>query len=213
MTLPEDLVDQRSAASVNVPLTTVGNGLAYLNEVITVRRNVPRSEGITAETWARTVQPQPYAVISSQRIGRDRFPDVNTGANEGKHMYFSLNPFLIDGATLVSATAYVNATGTGHLGLPAYMPAMTAMVWDSAAPLAYDLKSTGFTVDSSANVAAFEARHTIVSTFDQNNTISLQASTGLSYWLVLVNEGGANAQSSFTVDAVILTLTAPRHQT
>ena len=214
ITLPQDLVDQRSAASVNDPITAVANGVAYLNQVATTRRNIGAPIGVSSATWARTVQPQAYgANTGGQRIGADTFQNVNVGANEGKHLYWDLTPYLINGCTLVNATVYLSAVGTAHGALPAYMPAVTALIWDSAAPLAYDLNTAGFTVDASASVAAYEARHTVVATFDQYNTINLGYTTGVTYWLAIVNEGGANAKAGLTVEAVVIEMTAPRYQT
>lgn len=106
-----------------------------------------------------------------------------------RHWYFiSLDPHVLEGATLTSAV--FNLRAAAHSLMPANMPRVAiARVGSSGGA---SLLAAGTVVDSSANLAAFEVDHTITFTPNQNNVIDRSA---FSYMAIIGDEGGANAVS------------------
>jgi hypothetical protein len=210
ITLPQDLVDQRSAASVNVPFATLADAVAYLSAPITVYRRVTRpppyisaGTALAGDTaFTTVVAPTPttsYALA---------FPDVYTAGAEGKIMYFPLLD-LHDGMTITAATVRMTAAG-GHGALPLLMPGICVIRREVSTGTISSLQSGGFALDSSAGLGAYEASHNVAtgSAIDQNNTVDTRT---YEYFLLVQNEGHTNAVLGLAVHGAYITATAPRY--
>lgn len=211
ITLPQDLVDQRSAASVNVPFATLADAAAYIVQTITVYRRVTRpppyiSAGVAVAgdtAFTTVVAPTPttsYALT---------FLDVYVWGASGKIFYFPLLD-LHDGMTITAATVNVTAAGA-HAGLPALMPGICVIRREVTTGTISSLQSGGFVLDSSAGLGAYEAAHDIATgaAIDQNNTVDTRT---YEYFLLVQNEGHTNALLGLAVNGAYITATAPRYQ-
>lgn len=222
---PQDLVDLRTAASVNQAFQPLADACGYYQESITVRRSLgcadanPRgcterakTHDITAGNvvWApldwdssgANVPPE-YAFLESTQI---KVNDVNAAAAVGRHFLWSLNPVLIQGATLTRVDIVI-AGGAGHGALPAMMPALGVVRYDPAASVLVSCYSGNMLDDTSANVAAFEAFHSIQLTPDQNTTIDVESYL---YYAVFCNEGHTNAVAELQMRQLRIRMTARR---
>ena len=132
-----------------------------------------------------------------------KFPDVENGSAIGRHLLFPLNQYLLQGATLVSAT--LNLAGTGHANLPAMMPSLAIIRYKPTDNSLASLLAANTKDDTSPNVATYDAVHSITLTCDQNNTVDMEAN---SYYAVVCNEGHTNSLSELRLYNFVLTMTA-----
>lgn len=212
ITLPQDLVDQRSAASVNVPFATLADAVAYLSASLTTYRGITRpppyiSAGTAAAgdtAFSAVVTPTPTQSYSLA------FPDVYTAAAEGKIMYFPIEGLMND-EVITDATVYVTgySGGGGHAGLPALMPGICVIRRLRSTGAISSLQSGGFVLDTSGGVGAYEATHAITTgaAINQNNTVKNQ---DYEYFLLVQNEGHTNALAYLDVGGAYLTITGRR---
>lgn len=146
-----------------------------------------------ATYWPPTDQDGNASTVVYSRLYFDyngvRFYSVNAAAALGRHLLFCLDDALIHGATINSVTLYLQGAA-GHGALPAMMPSLGLARWDYATDTFASLVAAGVTVDSSANVAAYEAAHNIIATVDQNSTVDRES---YHYFAVVCNEGNTNA--------------------
>ena len=217
ITLPQDLVDQRSAASVNDPITAVANGVAYLNQSLTVRRRkscqIPIGQlrgGAVAKTYdmkASRFDPLDNTLwtVYGARI-RCGVPEATA---IGVHLVYPADDLVIDGAVLTRLTAYCIG-GSGHAGLPAMMPAIGLARYDPATDTWASLLAAGMQDDTSADVTAYELSHDIRLTPDQNATVSVAS---YSYYIIVCPEGSTNGQEGLSFYSFEMRQTAPRYQT
>jgi hypothetical protein len=134
-----------------------------------------------------------------------KFPNVENGSASGRHLAFPLNPYLLHGATLVSAK--VNLFGSAHVSLPSMMPALAVTRFDPSSDTSVSLYSVGSGLkdDASASIAAYDALHSIALACDQNNTIDLESYL---YYAIVCNEGNTNALAELALRNIVLTMTA-----
>lgn len=132
-----------------------------------------------------------------------KFPDAEAGSAVGRHALFALNPYLLHGGTLDSVK--LTLFGTGHGALPAMMPSLAVTRFDPTADTAASLLAAGPKDDASANVAAYDALHSITLTCDQNNTIDLE---NYVYYAIVCNEGHTNALAELALRNMVITMTA-----
>lgn len=228
ITLPQDLVDQRTAASVNAPMTAIGNGVAYIDEPVTrttvagVMDLSPRGSDVIAPTWDPTSAPTQFAPVADNSANGVlaarcvyytdyrglRFYDVNTGSASARHVMLALNAHLIHGADLTRLTLTLDGTA-GHVGLPASMPAMGIARWQPSTNVWDSLVGAGLTYDTSASTAAYEVAHTLDVTPDTNITIDLSAYV---YYAVVKNESSTNALSQLRLRSLDIRQYARRYQ-
>jgi len=213
ITLPQDLVDQRSAASVNVPFATLADAVAYLSASITTYRGITRpppyiSAGVAAagDTASTTVvAPTPTTSYAL------KFPDVYTAGAEGKIMYFPIEGLMND-EVITDATVYVTGYSGdgGHADLPALMPGICVIRRRRSTGEISSLQSGGFVLDTSGGVGAYEATHAITTgaAINQNNTVKNQT---YEYFLLVQNEGHTNALAYLDVGGAYLTITGRRY--
>jgi hypothetical protein len=133
-----------------------------------------------------------------------RYASADNTIASGLHTIYDLDPYLINGATLVSAELYLK--GQGHGALPAMMPAMSIMRYDVSANTLVGLRAAGMTDDTSPDVATYEAIHFLTVTCDQNNV--LVTGTKYNYYAIVCNEGHTNAQAELALRGIKLTMTA-----
>lgn len=209
ITLPQDLVDQRSAASVNVPFATLADAVAYLSASLTTYRGItrppayisagPAVAGDTASTTVVATTPTTSYAL--------KFPDVYAAGAEGKIMYFPLEGLMND-EVITAATVYVTPAGA-HAGLPALMPGICVIRRLRSTGVISSLQSGGFALDTSGGVGAYEATHAITTgaAINQNNTVKNQ---DYEYFLLVQNEGHTNALAYLDVGGAYLTITGRR---
>lgn len=221
ITLPQDLVDQRSAASVNVPFATLANAVAYLMLSGSTDRSrsctsdlvmgaVPKPKGETMvgppSVAAAEILDASTAVLYADHL---RFNIVNDTAANGLHVYFPINSILIDGAKVTSAKVVLQG-GPGHGALPLMMPAFSIVRVKALANTQVGMLAAGMTDDASAGVGAYEAIHTIEVIPDQNETIDF--ADHAQYYAVFCNEGNTNAVAELKLYGITIRMTAPRYR-
>lgn len=220
ITLPQDLVDQRSAASVNVPFATLADAVAYLMlSGSTDRSRSCTSDlvmGATAKAKGETMVGG--AVPAAEILGAStaflyadhlRFSTVDDTAAKGLHVYFPINSILIDGATVTSAKVVLQG-GPGHGALPLMMPAFSIVRIKALANTQVGMLAAGMTDDASGGVVAYEAIHTIEVIPDQNATIDF--ADHAEYYAVFCNEGNTNAIAELKLYGITIRMTAPRYR-
>jgi hypothetical protein len=211
ITLPQDLVDQRSAASVNVPFATLADAVAYLSAPITVYRRVTRQGAYVSAGPAAAGDTAETAVVYAGGAYSYtlKFDTVYDAAAQGRIMYFPLLD-LHDGMTITAATVRMTAAG-GHGALPLLMPGICVIRREVSTGTISSLQSGGFVLDSSAGLGAYEASHDVAtgSAIDQNNTVDTRT---YEYFLLVQNEGHTNAVPGLAVNGAYITATAPRYQ-
>lgn len=220
ITLPQDLVDQRSAASVNVPFATLADAIAYLM----LAGSTDRSRSCTSDlvmsnaAMAKSETMVGGTVAADETLGASnavlyadhlRWSGLDTLNALAYHAWFPLNSILISGATVTSAKLYLQGS-PGHGALPAMMPAMSIVRVKPPANTQVSMRSTGMTDDASGSVAAYEAIHTIEVVPDQNATIDL--ADGAQYYAVACNEGHTNALQELRFYGISVRMSAPRYQ-
>lgn len=228
VTLPQDLVDQRTAASVNVPMTAIGNGVAYIDELITrtvvagVMDMNPRGSDVIAPTWNPTSAPTQFAPVQDNSANGVlaarcvyytdysglRFYDANAGSASARHVMLALNPYLLQDADLTRLTLTLDGQA-GHVGLPASMPAMGIARWSPETNVWDSLVGAGLTYDSSASTADYEVAHPLRVTPDTNITIDLSTYV---YYAVVKNESSTNALSQLRLRSLHIRQYARRYQ-
>lgn len=219
ITLPQDLVDQRTAASVNVPFASLADAIAYLMLAGNTDRNrsctsdlvmsnavQAKSETMTGAIAAAEVLDATTALLYSDHLRWSGLDTVNAFAF---HAWFPLNSILISGATVTSAKLYLQGA-PGHGALPAMMPAMSIVRVKPTDNSQLSMRSTGMTNDASGGVAAYEAIHTIEVVPDQNATIDF--SDGAQYYAVTCNEGHTDALAELRFYGLSIRMSAPRYQ-
>lgn len=218
VTLPQDLVDQRTAASVNNPMTAIGNGVAYLDEVITVQRRMacnqpvgqPEGGAIAKTINLKASSLEPIVEINWEAYGSYIRAGVPEVTDIGHHLLYRANELVVDGATFARLSAWVIG-GPAHGALPAMMPAIGMVRYNPATDAWDALLSTtaGMSTDASSTVGQYEAYHEIRLNADQNNTIDLST---YEYYIVVCPEGGANAQEGLSFRSFSSSNTARRYQ-
>ena len=135
---------------------------------------------------------QPIAAADSQFDPGGSFNPLSafTGVTNHYGYMLPLDPYLIQGATLSAATLRMQPN-SGHAALPARLPKVALVRVASTFVLAALLSTgSGYAVDASATLVAYELKHTIVFTPDQNATID---KTQNSYFAIVLDEAGTNA--------------------
>lgn len=222
ITLPQDLVDQRTAASVNVPFASLADAIAYLMQTATVRRargctsDLIMGNGNTAKTQAMVGIAMAETLSASNAVlygDHLRYAVVDAAAARGLHVYFPLNSILIDGATITSAKIWVQPN-TAHASLPAMMPAMAIVRLRVETGAEVGIVTAGMTDDASPDVATYNTVHAITITPDNANAVvDLSDATGYQYYMVFCNEGHTNAVAELKLFGISVTMTAARYQT
>jgi len=218
ITLPQDLVDQRSAASVNVPFATLADAIAYLMLDQTFLRQIRVGSsviGATAITAKSGTNVGPFDEIPSTATpiikfftGYAWFDDVNNATASTRHICVPLDSTLIDGVVLDSVKLYLQGKA-GHAGLPAGMPALSIVRYTIATNTIAALSSGGMVDDPSGSTAAYEALHFIKYACDQNHTIDRSQYT---YSAIICNEADTNALSNLKMFSLETKQTAPRYR-
>lgn len=217
ITLPQDLVDQRTAASVNVPFKSLADAIAYLNESVTHTRSmgcgnpVGRERSASAKTYnmkAKRLDPWedgatlPTLTMYGERI---RCGTPETGSNIAGHIVYDVTNLLIDGATVTRCT--IDLANPNTLTLPGMMPAIAMVAYDVGTDTWSSLLSTGTQTDTSASVAAYNGLHDIQFTPDQFNIVDLSKYT---YYVVVCPEGGTNGIEGLSFYRIHIRQTARR---
>ncbi len=124
----------------------------------------------------------------------------------GESILFSLNEYLVDGASFDGVDAVLDHELTLHPGLPSRMPRIKVVRFRKGTPTAEEKLHSAVDafVDPSASVAAYEALHAFNVTFDQNKTIDKAT---WRYVLVFWNESGTNAQQHLRLQSLKLKMT------
>lgn len=211
ITLPQDLVDQRTAASVNVPFQTLADAIAYLTGTVTTYRGVNRPAAyVSAGPAVAGDTAQTAVVVAGGAYSYElKFDTAYDGGAQGRIMYFPLTDLQTDDV-ITAATVYVTPAGA-HGGLPALMPGICLIRRLRSTGVISSLQSAGFALDTSAGVGAYEATHPIETgaAIDQNNTVKNQ---DYEYFLLVQNEGNTNALPYLDVGGAYLTITTRRYQ-
>lgn len=220
ITLPQDLVDQRSAASVNVPFQTLADAIAYLM----LAGSTDRSRSCTSDlVMGNAAQAKSQTMVGATIAAAEflsaadallytdhlRFNVATAGSAIALHAYFPLNSILISGATVTSVKATLQG-GPGHGGLPAMMPALAVVRVKVSDNTQVGMVAAGMTDDASAGVGAYEAIHTIEVIPDQNATIDFADQA--QYYAVFCNEGDTNAIAELKLFGITVRMSAPRYQ-
>ena len=129
-------------------------------------------------------------------------PDTGSAIAHG--FAASINEYLVDGATLTQIRGRWKTNPT-HVALPLLMPRFGVLRVDFT-NLSVALLSTGsgFAIDASADLEAYNAEHYITFTPDQNATIN---KTLYHYAIVGFNEGHTNALANGSFYSFELTQT------
>jgi hypothetical protein len=218
ITLPQDLVDQRTAASVNVPFATLADAIAYLGESITHTRSMgcgapigrvrAGTEAKTYDLKGKRLDPWedgtnlPVLHVYGERI---RCSTPETGSNVATHFAYDVTDLLIDGATVTRCT--IDLANPNTLNLPGMMPAIALVRYAPSTDTWESLLAAGTQTDASANVAAYNAIHDIRFVPDQNATVDL---TTYAYYVVVCPEGGTNATEGLSFYRIHIRQTARR---
>jgi hypothetical protein len=220
ITVPQDLVDQRSAASVNVPFASLADAIAYLmlagstdrsrsctSDLVMIDAERAKSETMIGATVAAAeTLSAANALLYADHL---RFNVVNAGAAVALHVFFPLNSILISGATVTSVKATLQG-GPGHGALPAMMPALSIVRVKVSDNTQVGMLAAGMTDDASGGVGAYEAIHTIEVIPDQNATIDFADQA--QYYAVFCQEGSTNALAELKLYGITVRMSAPRYQ-
>lgn len=193
--------DDDDASSTNVPDEAIADGVKYIHDRIfgvTVTRRV-QIDPIGFESRAARSNSQfdgldPLTSTEAQfLLGGMQVQLVETGGASTYHFAVPLDQWLINGATLATATLHFRPS-PGHSALPS-QPSL-AIVRTAIGGL--NLPSTtllsspasGHAILSAASVVAYETSQALTFTADQNNTIDLAT---YNYVAIINDEYGANA--------------------
>lgn len=217
ITLPQDLVDQRTAASVNDPLTAVANGVAYLNQSIALTRRMGAGEpvGITQASPTKTYDLKAYKLdVYTYLSGYELFGSYLRQAavnvlDIGQHVLYDVSPLVVSGSTITRLTLDIIGAA-GHVALPSMVPAIGLARYSPSADTWESLLAAGMQNDTSANVASYEAIHDIRLAPDQNNTADPATYV---YYAILCPEGGTDGVVGAKFYSWSIRQTASRYQT
>lgn len=220
ITLPQDLVDQRTAASVNVPFKSLADAIAYLGATVTHTRAMgcgapigrvrAGAEAKTYDLKGKRLDPWedgaslPVLHVYGERI---RCGTPETGSNIATHFAYDVTGLLIDEATVTRCT--IDLANPNTVTLPGMMPAIAMVAYDAGADTWSSLLSTGTQSDTSASVAAYNGLHDIRFTPDQFATVDLSKYT---YYVVVCPEGGTNGIEGLSFYRIHIRQTAPRYK-
>lgn len=212
ITIPEDLVDQRSAASVNDPLTTVANGVGYLGQTVTLYRRMGCGDpvgvsGAIGKTHdLNNVALGTWGTAGFALLGDSLVCTTNSDSVDTYHVLYDVTPLLADGATITQATVELIGN-TSHL--PAVMPSIGLSQYRPATAAWTSLLAAGVANDTTATGAAYAAMHNIVLTPDQNEIVELESYV---YYLVVCPEAGSGSLAGLKLKSVTVTMSGPRYQ-
>lgn len=133
-----------------------------------------------------------------------RFNVATAGSAIGRHVFFPLNSILVNGATIDTAKLFLMPV-VAHGALPTMMPAMSIVRVDPSTGTQAGLRGAGMTDDPSAGVGAYNIRHSINVTCDQNQTVDLGT---YEYFAVACNEGDTNAVAELQFFGIQITMTS-----
>lgn len=198
------------AADVNVAFEALADQIAHMRDrftpLITLAPFWPRtktasgfSQSPSVANWfssdgASPLNIRPWIWSGSDEAYFDpsgvQVQDVYTLSSASYISMINLGPeVLVDGSTLTELRLYTDPAGS-HTQLPEVMPALYVLRSTRTRTISALRSSSPWSVDSAANVAAYEAAHDLVYTPDQNNTIDHSTYV---YTLLYQHEGGAHA--------------------
>jgi hypothetical protein len=208
------------AADVNVPICAIADGVKFVGDKLKPATRLVNLNGY----FGRTTTPDTISPAHASSIHNRGFTSLDAWplsagiltvsvvtASSSAYIYgICLDPFLVDGATLASATLRLAPNPT-HAALPVLMPELAVTrtprtgVTTSASE---SLLSTnnGWKIDTSATFGAFNLEHDIALVCNAVNVIDLDA---FSYGFYFHDEGGVNALASSTPKNVALAFTYP----
>lgn len=218
ITLPQDLVDQRTAASVNVPFQALADAVAYLQQSVThtrakgcgspIGRVRAGAEAKTYDMKGKRLDPWedgaslPVLHVYGERI---RCGTPETGSNIATHFVYDVTDLMIDGATVTLLSAACANPNT--VTLPAMMPAIALVRYNPSADTWESLRAAGTKTDTAATVGAYNLVHEIRFVPDQNATVDL---TTYVYYAVICPEGGTNGIEGLSFYRLLVEQTARR---
>jgi hypothetical protein len=218
ITLPQDLVDQRTAASVNVPFANLADAIAYLQLSINVIRRkgcgapigAVRSGAIAKTFDLQTVRLDSWETkLFTCYGGSMRCPTPDAG-NLAIHLCYDITDLVIHGATVTRLTLdLIGNTGT-HSALPGMMPALGMARHNPNAGTWESLLAAGMQDDTSGGVVAYESAHEIRLSADQNATVDTST---YAYYAIVCPEGGADAEDGLQFRSLSVRQTTPRYTT
>jgi hypothetical protein len=160
--------------------------------------------------FALDFTPAPLANVRVRPFGW-MTRSIDTGANNWQ-FYVPLNAYLVDGATIASATLHFRPANS-HAGLPTRQQSI-CLVRDTytgstgaSLPNPAKLISTpasGHVALAAASTGALQADQSLVYTSDQNNVVDLSQ---FSYGAIIADEGGTNAIVGCAFSMLELSLT------
>lgn len=149
--------------------------------------------------------PANYVPVALHAV---KFSEVYTASSTGYVYAQTLGPeHLPQGRTLSTIALWIDASGTSHASLPQNKPALTVVRTTRTGATYSKLQSggtNGWSVDSSASVAAYETPHDLVFTANQNNVVD--HSTYI-YALGYIHEGGSSAKVNVKCGGILITCT------
>lgn len=219
ITLPQDLVDQRTAASVNVPFQALADAIAYLQQTITHTRakgcGAPIGRvraGAEAKTydlknkrldeWDDTTGALPALTLYGERI---RCGTPETGSNIATHFVYDVTDMMIDGATITDVRIWL--ANPNSLALPGMMPGFALVRYNPTADTWESTLAAGMRTDPSAVLATYQGVHEVKYTADQNTTVALGT---YAYYMVICPEGGTNGTEGLSFYRMTIEQTARR---
>ncbi len=123
-----------------------------------------------------------------------------------RHWYVvSLDPYVLDGATLTSAVFTVAPANHASF-VPANLPRVSIIRVQSGGTRAAHLLAAGSVVDPNGTLAPYNAEHSITFTPDQNNVID---KSQYGYLAFIGDEGGVNALAGAWWRYIDLNFTTP----
>lgn len=218
ITLPQDLVDQRTAASVNVPFKSVADGVAYLMETIThtrakgcgapIGRVRAGAEAKTYDLKNKRLDPWedgaslPTLTLYGERI---RCGTPETGSDIATHFAYDVTDMMIDGATITDVR--ISCANPNSLALPSMMPGFALVRYSPRTDTWESTLAAGMKTDPTALLALYQGVHDVNYTADQNATVDL---TEYAYYVVICPEGGTNADEGLSFYRMTIAQTARR---
>lgn len=188
-TLPDDITDQRSAASVNSPFGTALDRAQMLYQDFK-----QRMLGLFPIVPARSITRQFIGNPSFQYTAQDpnwteQFDGIWRAEVTGATMKIPFNP--PHGSLLTGARVAIYG-GNGHAAFPAGAPTMpTLKVYYVPSATAIATQIGGTATDPSASVAVYEDAHY----FGISGLTHRVDRTANGYFLILAAEGGANYET------------------
>jgi hypothetical protein len=218
ITLPQDLVDQRTAASVNVPFKSIADGVAYLMETVTHTRAKGCGDplgrvraGPEAKTYdlkGKRLDPWedgaslPVLHVYGERI---RCSTPETGSNIATHFVYDVTDMMINGATITDVRIW--CANPNSVALPGMMPGFALVRYSPTADTWESTLAAGMRTDPSAVLATYQGVHEVKYTADQNATVDLGT---YAYYIVICPEGGTNGIEGLSFYRMTVEQTARR---